>query len=232
MGFYVLATITLYSTGLNNMNIRIVSLCFALGLAGCNSNPVVSDIASATLAATGNPEAALLLNTLKTQQYKCADLTQEQAQTLLEQGHTYLDPENDGKACLPNIASTGTAAKSTATPVAIVATPTSVTMPYIPTSSSLYKTANTLQSGTAQKPTSDSLSHQYRCPDLTDSQAQVLMEAGHTYLDADGDGDACEPDPRRDYAPVAAKSSDGNCHWVEGYTRKNGTKVRGHKRCK
>lgn len=167
MGFYVLATITLYSTGLNNMNIRIVSLCFALGLVGCNSNPVVSDIASATLAATG------------------------------------------------------TAAK----PVPVVTTPTSVTIPHISNSSSAH-------SGSTHKVASDSSFHQYRCADLTDSQAQVLMEAGHRYLDADGDGDACEPDPRRDYAPVAAKSSDGNCHWVDGYIRKNGTKVRGHKRCR
>jgi len=32
-------------------------------------------------------------------------------------------------------------------------------------------------------------------------------------------------------SPVSRSSGSGNCHWVNGYTRKNGTHVRGHTRC-
>jgi hypothetical protein len=71
----------------------------------------------------------------------------------------------------------------------------------------------------------------YRCADLTSEQAQKLLRAGHSYLDMDGDGHACEPDARRDYTP-ATHSSSGNCHWVNGYTRKNGTHVQGYQRCR
>ena len=35
-------------------------------------------------------------------------------------------------------------------------------------------------------------SRHYRCKDLTYQQAQVLLKQGHTYLDRDGDGEACE----------------------------------------
>jgi len=30
----------------------------------------------------------------------------------------------------------------------------------------------------------------------------------------------------------SGSSGSGNCHWVNGYTRKNGTRVRGHMRCR
>lgn len=47
----------------------------------------------------------------------------------------------------------------------------------------------------------------YRCADLNEIQAQKLLKAGHTYLDADGDGDACEPDPRTTQAAPATRAT-------------------------
>jgi hypothetical protein len=47
---------------------------------------------------------------------------------------------------------------------------------------------------------------------------------------------AKEAATRRQAAPKPDVSgegrSSGNCHWVSGYTRKNGTQVRGHMRCR
>jgi len=40
--------------------------------------------------------------------------------------------------------------------------------------------------------TSQTTSGRYYCKDLTYQQAQVLLKQGHTYLDRDGDGEACE----------------------------------------
>ncbi|MCB1397105.1 MAG: excalibur calcium-binding domain-containing protein [Rhodobacter sp.] len=68
-------------------------------------------------------------------------------------------------------------------------------------------------------------------------------------LDRDGDGYACEWGrtvqthvQRRRAAAIAARNSrtrsvpslstGGRCHWVNGYTRRNGTYVRGHRRCR
>lgn len=33
-------------------------------------------------------------------------------------------------------------------------------------------------------------------------------------------------------SPASTKGGGSNCHWVNGYTRKNGTSVRGHMRCR
>jgi hypothetical protein len=140
----------IYPKRLNKMNIRTVLLCIALGLTGCNSNPVINDAAS----------------------------------------------------------STGSTTKSTIT-----------------------SSVPSLHNNTGETP-SNSVHKQYRCADLNASQAQALLVAGHSYLDLDGDGYACEPDVRRDYSQRPTQSSSSNCHWVEGYTRKNGTKVRGHNRCR
>ena len=68
---------------------------------------------------------------------------------------------------------------------------------------------------------------QYKCADLTKSFASSLLSQGHSYLDKDGDGIPCEYAKKR-YVPQLS----GNCHWVSGYTRKNGTYVKGYKRCR
>ena len=66
----------------------------------------------------------------------------------------------------------------------------------------------------------------YACSELSKATAFSLLRQGHTYLDRDGDGNPCEWDKQ----PTRSYSS--NCHWVSGYTRKNGTRVRGHRRCR
>ncbi|MGL5403769.1 MAG: excalibur calcium-binding domain-containing protein [Acinetobacter sp.] len=124
-------------------------------------------------------------------QYNCSDITVDKAQELLKQGHAYLDPEKDGLACLPNLNNSTSARESIKSPV-VVKSPLTVTSPsYLPNSKN-------------NNPT-----HQYHCADLTDDKAQKLLEAGHHYLDLDGDGDACEPDSRRNYAPVS--TFQGKC---------------------
>lgn len=75
-------------------------------------------------------------------------------------------------------------------------------------------------------PNSD-LTYKYRCADITKAFAYSLLANGHSYLDKDGDGSPCEYS--KSYSSTNAKS---NCHWVNGYTRKNGTYVRGHRRCR
>ena len=75
---------------------------------------------------------------------------------------------------------------------------------------------------------------EYTCDQLSQSDAYILLKAGHHYLDKDGDGHPCEWD-KKYYKKIKNKSkisSSRNCHWVKGYRRKNGTYVRGHKRCK
>ncbi|MEM6326366.1 MAG: hypothetical protein AAF791_04540 [Bacteroidota bacterium] len=69
----------------------------------------------------------------------------------------------------------------------------------------------------------------------TQSQAQAAFVAGQSQLDGDGDGRACEhlrtaPVRTRTASPSASRSS--KCHWVRGYTRRDGTRVRGHRRCR
>ncbi|MGS0675122.1 DUF4189 domain-containing protein [Shewanella sp. 125m-1] len=68
---------------------------------------------------------------------------------------------------------------------------------------------------------------QYRCSDLTRSFAFKLLSHGHSYLDKDGDGIPCE----FGLNSYNIKSRN-NCHWVNGYTRKNGSYVKGHMRCR
>ncbi|MEO1656344.1 MAG: excalibur calcium-binding domain-containing protein [Pseudomonadota bacterium] len=54
-------------------------------------------------------------------------------------------------------------------------------------------------------------------------------------LDRDGDGFACEFDPtsyRTTRTYQTPYKSNSNCHWVDGYRRKDGTYVRGHQRCR
>lgn len=56
-------------------------------------------------------------------------------------------------------------------------------------------------------------------------------------LDGDGDGNACEYKPTLPIRPIThdrqrVQTHDTRCHWVRGYTRKNGTRVRGHQRCR
>ncbi len=58
-------------------------------------------------------------------------------------------------------------------------------------------------------------------------------------LDADGDGKACEYQSLRAMPHHGAKqatnptsSTGSRCHWVRGYTRRNGTRVQGHQRCR
>jgi len=47
-------------------------------------------------------------------------------------------------------------------------------------------------SASGMSSTSQTSSGRYYCKDLTYPQAQVLLKQGHTYLDRDGDGEACE----------------------------------------
>jgi endonuclease YncB( thermonuclease family) len=47
-------------------------------------------------------------------------------------------------------------------------------------------------SGSGVSNGSQESSRHYYCKDLTYQQAQVLLKQGHTYLDRDGDGEACE----------------------------------------
>lgn len=75
----------------------------------------------------------------------------------------------------------------------------------------------------------------YRCGSLTNQMALALYAQGHTYLDRDQDGRACEANDIANeiaspyVAPVV--SSTGQCY-VSGYFRKNGTYVKGYyRRC-
>lgn len=76
---------------------------------------------------------------------------------------------------------------------------------------------------------------EYTCSSITMGQAYTYLQQGHDYLDADGDGYPCEwkrsifgwSPPRVNSYPTGS-----NCHWVSGYTRKDGTRVSGHKRCR
>ena len=73
----------------------------------------------------------------------------------------------------------------------------------------------------------------YICSELSVSEANALYLAGHSYLDRDNDGLPCEPYPNRYVRPATPTRSYGsNCHYVNGYTRSNGSYVRGHTRCR
>ena len=77
---------------------------------------------------------------------------------------------------------------------------------------------------------------EYRCDDITLGQAYSYLQQGHYYLDLDGDGHPCEWGTIVNrWTPVPSNrvsSSGSNCHWVKGYTRKDGTRVSGHRRCR
>ena len=82
-------------------------------------------------------------------------------------------------------------------------------------------------------PLRDSVAREYTCSNLSLTQAYSYLQQGHYYLDADGDGHPCEW--RRhvlSWNPAPAATGGSNCHWVSGYTRKDGTRVRGHRRCR
>lgn len=84
-------------------------------------------------------------------------------------------------------------------------------------------------------PTTTTSTVRFKCSEIPRSTAQALLSMGHGYLDRDNDGDACEPHNfpgQKPYTPSASSSSGSNCHWVSGYTRKNGSRVRGHSRCR
>ena len=176
--------------GMSDLLKSFFALAFIATLSGCATDPVFDS----PLGAVGGI-------------YDCDSLTPEQAQVLLDQGHTYLDLEHDNIACgtLTVTANSQAQAQAQAAAALMVGSVGDVGANH------------------------DSFSGtRYRCADLTDEQAQLLLSKGHSYLDKDGDGDACEPDSRRDYSP----RSRSGCTWVNGYTRKNGTHVRGHQRCR
>ena len=90
---------------------------------------------------------------------------------------------------------------------------------------------------------SGTVTDRLNCSDFPSSEtAQRAFVAGGgpardpNGLDADGDGFACEFDPSTYVARRAASTfqptSGSNCHWVSGYTRRDGTRVRGHQRCR
>ena len=89
-----------------------------------------------------------------------------------------------------------------------------------------------------EAPTSPSITVRFKCSDITRRSAKILLDAGHGYLDRDNDGDPCEPHNFPEQKPFpssttsTSSASSSNCHWVSGYTRKNGTRVRGHSRCR
>jgi hypothetical protein len=76
------------------------------------------------------------------------------------------------------------------------------------------------------------------CASIGKAEAYQLLISGHTYLDRDGDGHPCEWSASSYYstpsisAPSINTPSSGNCHYVGGYTRKNGTHVSGYMRCR
>ncbi|HGF5163484.1 TPA: excalibur calcium-binding domain-containing protein [Vibrio parahaemolyticus] len=75
----------------------------------------------------------------------------------------------------------------------------------------------------------------YKCSTLTRAMAQSLYQAGHTYLDRDSDGKPCESKSLSELYSNSFGSSNvkgSSCHYVRGYTRKDGTYVRGHTRCR
>lgn len=87
--------------------------------------------------------------------------------------------------------------------------------------------------GYNSRPSYSSHDQQYQCSNIADSQAQALFNQGHAYLDRDGDGKPCEWKDKYLESQINQSTSSGtNCHSVRGYTRKNGTYVRGHTRCR
>ncbi|OQX16192.1 MAG: hypothetical protein BWK73_04830 [Thiothrix lacustris] len=169
----------------------IALLSFAL-LSGCASNPEMAALAASTLALPDNPNTAQLdvagLASVAENQavqglslglqgsnkrYQCQDLTFEEAQELLQTGHSYLDPESDGVACMALNNTVSTEPATEPAPVIVAAPIPDVDIPHI--------------------------------------TKHVARQTTKTARSA---------------------SSGSNCTWVDGYTRKNGTHVRGHQRCR
>ncbi|QJD99548.1 DUF4214 domain-containing protein [Massilia forsythiae] len=73
----------------------------------------------------------------------------------------------------------------------------------------------------------------YKCSTLSPANAILLYLQGHTYLDRDHDGKPCEASDvnleKTIYTPPSTSPSSGMC-WVNGYTRKDGTRVSGYYR--
>lgn len=68
----------------------------------------------------------------------------------------------------------------------------------------------------------------YKCSQLSAAQAKALYLAGHTYLDRDHDGKPCEANDIKIETPIVVTPPTAKQCWVNGYTRKNGTYVRGY----
>lgn len=161
-----------------------LAIALAAIVSGCANDPAMTNAAmmvmgSATTARpTSIPDAgtvalaaALAKSGAGQKRYDCADLTHEQAQVLLDQGHTYLDPEKDNIACGKLTPADVSESEST-----------------------------TFAAGVG---------------------AGVSVGAGLPNVRL----------PTSTYTQKQSKSSGSNCHWVDGYTRKNGTHVKGHRRC-
>jgi len=79
----------------------------------------------------------------------------------------------------------------------------------------------------------------YTCSSISRETAMLMYLQGHTYLDRDKDGKPCEAKditlekpvytPPVITPPAVTPPKSGRC-WVNGYTRKNGTYVRGYYR--
>ena len=75
----------------------------------------------------------------------------------------------------------------------------------------------------------------FKCSAISHELAVLLYLQGHTYLDRDHDGKPCEVTDinaeKTIYVPPTTTPSTGMC-WVNGYTRSNGTHVKGYwRRC-
>jgi endonuclease YncB( thermonuclease family) len=67
----------------------------------------------------------------------------------------------------------------------------------------------------------------YRCADIGDwSKAQQLLQAGHSYLDRDKDGEACEVLSRKSDRPETGEITIRNCYDGDTCTTSEGEKVR------
>ena len=67
----------------------------------------------------------------------------------------------------------------------------------------------------------------YRCADIGDwSKAQKLLQAGHSYLDRDNDGQACEALGRKSSKPQFGEITIKNCYDGDTCTTLEGEKIR------
>jgi len=116
---------------------------------------------------------------------------------------------------------------------------------YTPTQLGAGHKHNFQKAGSYYRSTAPSISaatDAYNCSDFSntaEAQAFFIRSGGPSLdphrLDADGDGFACEFDPSKLEVPTTTNYNyrpSSNCHWVSGYTRRDGTRVRGHRRCR